>query len=216
MMLVEDPKASPERGSEGVASHALVPLERWVHPPHPVVRQDRARGVHQSREAKSQQLIELVDQFCQYQRKQRGKTEGGVATYRWNLNQFQAFVRARTGRVVRIRDLTEEMIQAWMDDMAAADLAINTLRCRQASLSSFCSWLVKRKLLPVNPVAAMDRPPHQRVPPAVPAPCLMDALVQAAKAGGRPRDVAIFLLLRYTGMRREAVATLRIRHLDGN
>ena len=29
-----------------------------------------------------QPLVELVEQFCVYQRKQRGKTEGGVKTYR--------------------------------------------------------------------------------------------------------------------------------------
>ncbi len=42
----------------------------------------------------------------------------------------------------------------------------------------------------------------------------MDALVAAAKARRRPRDMAIFLILRYTGMRRESVATLLVRHLD--
>jgi site-specific recombinase XerD len=42
----------------------------------------------------------------------------------------------------------------------------------------------------------------------------MHALVQAAKERGRPRDVALFLLLRFTGMRREAMATLRVGHLD--
>src|SRR4029453_12805379 len=44
---------------------------------------------------------------------------------------------------------------------------------------------------------------------------LMDALVETAKARRRPRDVAIFLIFCYTGMRRESVATLRVEHLDG-
>jgi hypothetical protein len=44
-----------------------------------------------------QLLIDLVEQFCTYQRKQRGKTEGGVTTYRWNLDQFLMFVRKREG-----------------------------------------------------------------------------------------------------------------------
>ena len=39
--------------------------------------------------------------------------------------------------------------------------------------------------------------------------------MEAAKTRRRPRDVAIFLILRYTGMRRESVATLRVQHLDG-
>jgi site-specific recombinase XerD len=42
----------------------------------------------------------------------------------------------------------------------------------------------------------------------------MDALIQAAKQRQRPRDLAIFLILRSTGMRRESVATLRVRYLD--
>jgi len=43
---------------------------------------------------------------------------------------------------------------------------------------------------------------------------VMDALVDAAKARQRPRDIAIFLILRFTGMRRASVARLRARHLD--
>jgi site-specific recombinase XerD len=42
----------------------------------------------------------------------------------------------------------------------------------------------------------------------------MDAIIHAAKQRQRPRDLAILLILRYTGMRRESVATLRLRHLD--
>ena len=43
----------------------------------------------------------------------------------------------------------------------------------------------------------------------------MDALIAAAQQRQRPRDIAIFLIMRYTGMRRESVATLQVRHLDG-
>src|SRR4030095_10450182 len=44
---------------------------------------------------------------------------------------------------------------------------------------------------------------------------MMDAVVEAAQTRRRPRDVAIFLILRNRGMRRESVATLRVHHLDG-
>ena len=162
----------------------------------------------------TQRLPELVEAFCQYQRKQRGKTAEGVQTYRWILGTFLAFVRIEAGRLGRVQDVTQEMIQGWMDEMAGANLAINTLRCRQAVLSSFCNWLVKRNLLSLNPILRMDRPPHERKPPAVPGPGIMDALVQAAKDRGHTRDVAIFLLMRYTGMRRGSVATLRLGQLD--
>ena len=112
-------------------------------------------------------------------------------------------------------DLTGETLQQWMDDMAANDLALSTMRTRQAMLSSLCAWLVKRGILTTNPVAKMDRPPHRSEPPRqVPSGALMDALVEAAQQRQRPRDLAVFLILRYSGMRRESVATLRVRHLD--
>ena len=163
-----------------------------------------------------QLLIDLVEQFCTDQQKQRGKTEGGATTYRWTLEQFLVFVRKREGRPARIGDLTPEMVQAWMDHMAAADLALSTIRSRQSTLSSLCTWLVKRETLRENPVAKLDRPRYERTPPTqVPGAELMDALIAAAKHRKRPRDIAIFPILRYTGMRRESVASLRVRHLDG-
>jgi integrase/recombinase XerC len=126
------------------------------------------------------------------------------------------FIHHRDGRLARVMDLTASTIQAWMDDMAAEDLALSTMRVRQSTVSSFCAWLVKREMLTANPVAKLERPPHHREPPKqIPGPPIMDALVEAAKARRRPRDVAIFLILRYTGMRRESVATLSIHHLDG-
>lgn len=164
----------------------------------------------------TQPLLNLVEQFCQFQHKQRGKTEGGVTAYRWVLEQFLVFVRRSQGRQARVGDLSFTTIQAWMDEMAAADLALSTMRSRQSTVSSFCAWLVKRGILPANPVAGMDRPPHRAQPPRqIPTPALMDALIAAAKERERPRDVAIFLILRYTGMRRASVATLQVRHLDG-
>ena len=163
----------------------------------------------------AQQLTEWVEQFCNYQRKQRGKAEGGARTYRWILARFLAFLKTRTGRPGRLGDLTSEVIQAYMDEMAASDLALSTMRCRQSVVSSFCAWLVKRRVLTANPVSQLDRPPHRReAPRQVPGPAIMDTLIRAAKDRGRPRDLAIFLVLRYTGMRRESVATLRVRHVD--
>jgi site-specific recombinase XerD len=191
------------------------PLDGWVVPPHTAARRTRGRGSEGRTGAViSQPLVDLVEQFAAYLRKQRGRTEGGVKTYRWNLEQFLVFVRARSGRLARLKDLERPTIQAWIDDMAAQELGLNSLRLRVSTLSSFCAWLIRRDLLTVNPLAQIDRPACQDSVPAVPAPSLMDALVEEAKQRGRPRDLAIFLILRFTGMRRGSVASLRVRHVD--
>ncbi|HKB23720.1 MAG TPA: site-specific integrase [Methylomirabilota bacterium] len=40
--------------------------------------------------------------------------------------------------------------------------------------------------------------------------------MQAVIKRGRPRDIAMFLILRYTGMRRDSVVTLKVKNLDGD
>src|SRR5689334_766873 len=190
-------------------------LDGWLVPPKTWSRRKRGRGSGRRTGSMAQPLIDMVDQFCTFQRKQRGKTEGGVKTYRWNLRQYLEFIAGRQGRPACVGDLEPATIQAWMDSMAAANLALGTMRVRQSTLSSLCAFLVKRGHLDTNPVARLDRPPHRReAPRQVPGSAIMDALVKAAQQRQRPRDLAIFLILRYSGMRRESVATLRVRNLD--
>ena len=160
-------------------------------------------------------LDQLAEEFCTYQYKVGGKTEGGARAYRWTLQQFLKFVQRSEGRPAVVDDLTPAKIRAWMADMATQDLALTTMRVRQSTVSSLCLWLVKRELIATNPVEKLDRPKLQRrSPPGVPDGALMDALVAAVVKRGRPRDIGMFMILRYTGMRRESVATLTVKHLD--
>lgn len=92
-----------------------VPLDGWLVPPHTASRRSRSCGGDRKGTVMTRPLVELVEQFCQYQLKQRGKTEGGVEAYRWNLEQFLIFTRARFGRVGRISDLARTVLQeGWM------------------------------------------------------------------------------------------------------
>src|SRR5881396_2554776 len=93
-------------------------VDGWIVRPDTADRRKRGRGSARRTETMAQQLTDLVEQFCNFQRKQRGKTEGGVRTYRWILEQFLIVVRNRYGRLARLTDLTPQTIQAWMDDMA--------------------------------------------------------------------------------------------------
>src|ERR1043166_504637 len=91
-------------------------LDGWLVPPNTEGRRKRGRGPGRRTDAMAQQpLVELVEQFCTYQRKQRGKTEGGVRTYHWNLDHFLRFVQKREARPARAEDVNATMIQAWID-----------------------------------------------------------------------------------------------------
>ena len=116
------PSARPDTPPMEVQSH----LDAWVVPPHTSSRRTHGRGRDQKGQTMAQPLAELAEQFCLYQFKQRGRTKGGVEATRWVLSRFVKFVRAQTGRQARVTDLTVDMIQQWMDDMAANDLSLST------------------------------------------------------------------------------------------
>src|SRR5712691_10628417 len=110
------------------ASLTAASLDGWVVPPDTRPQRTRGRGSGRRTETMTQQLVELVEQFANFQRKQRGKSDRGVKTYRWVLEQFLGFLKNQKGRMARVGDLTPEAIQAWMDHMAGADLALETMR----------------------------------------------------------------------------------------
>src|SRR5262245_14171111 len=179
----QESNGMPEEGrllGDGTpAKNPETTIDHWVVPPDTGPRRKRGRGSGRRTGVMAQPLYEHVEQFCVYQRKQKGKTEGGVRTYRWNLEHFMTFTRNREGRAARVSDLHPDTIQAWMDAMASDDLALSTMRSRQSTLSSLCSWLVKRGILSANPVAKLDRPPHRKeTPRQVPGPDLMDQLIR--------------------------------------
>ena len=124
------------RTSAAQAPLPAAALDGWVVPPDTRAQRKRGRGSGRRTETMTQQLVELVEQFGNFQHKQRGKSERGVSTYRWVLEQYLRFIRNQRGRMARVVDLTPDTIQAWMDDMAGAELALETMRVRQSVLSS--------------------------------------------------------------------------------
>ena len=86
-------------------------LDAWLVPPHTATRRSRSCGGDRKGTVMTRPSAELVEQFCQYQFKQQGRTEGGVQTARWSLEQFLLFVRDRWGKIARLLDLNRATIQ---------------------------------------------------------------------------------------------------------
>src|SRR5207249_746569 len=107
-----------DRAHAGVDDSALVTeprlLDGWIVPPDTAKRRKRGRDSGRRTAVMHPPLHELVEEFCNYQRKLRGRMEGGVGTYRWNLTQYLEFVRTFAGRVATVDDLTSGTLQAWM------------------------------------------------------------------------------------------------------
>src|SRR2546429_5400132 len=140
-------------------------VDGWIVRPDTADQRKRGRGSARRTETMAQQLTDLVEQFCNFQRKQRGKTEGGVRTYRWILEQFLIFVRNRYGRLARVTDLTSPTIQAWMDDMAGGGLPPRDPPGRPPPPPSLRAWVVGRGGAAAEPPRHHPRPPPPPPPP---------------------------------------------------
>ena len=85
-LLPPDPLVLPSSEALVVAEFTgSLRLDAWLVPPHTQSRRTHGRGRGQKGHAMTQPLVELVEQFCLYQLKQRGRTKGGVEAARWVL-----------------------------------------------------------------------------------------------------------------------------------
>lgn len=216
--LSEKLTTESKRNAEVLRTTPLV--AQWVRPPDTRARRQRGRDSGRRTEVMAPTVEEHVRLFSSYLLRQKGRAKEGVETYGWTLRNMINVMVGDLGRTPTVSDLlNDRLVYGWLDRMTNGEiskpLSANTIRTRLATVSSFCDWLAKRGVLPVNPITKVERPPrHRGARPGVPATSLMDSFVAAAIERGKLRDAVLFSLLRYSGMRRGSVVSLRIRNLD--
>lgn len=135
------------------------------------------------------------------------------AAYRADLVRFVEWC-ARKG--VPPMAATTEVVNAYRIDTEAEGLAPATIARRLSSLSSFYGFLVRRGLLPRNPVEWQDvpRPPVPTESPRLGLDEAEAARFLAAAAARGPRDEALACLLLLNGLRVSEALSLDLDDLD--
>lgn len=124
-----------------------------------------------------------------------------------------------------LEPLTYNMIRGFVAHCMEQGLNPKTVNLRMSALSSFCTWLVKRDLLPSNPVKKVARPKeHKRLPEFYSEISLekyfaSKGLDGSGKAAGtlsfhQHRNALMLLLIYSTGMRRSEIVSLRKTDFD--
>src|SRR5256884_9745335 len=70
-------------------------VDGWIVRPDTADQRKRGRGSARRAGTTAQQLTDLVEQVCNFQRKRRGRTEGGGGTFTGILVKFLVVVRNR-------------------------------------------------------------------------------------------------------------------------
>ncbi|MEM1377462.1 MAG: phage integrase N-terminal SAM-like domain-containing protein [Pseudomonadota bacterium] len=138
------------------------------------------------------------------------------------IRKFEAFIREKSFTSISDRDA--DTFRKHLADQAQQKLSRSTVRHEASYLRSFYDWLVKTKhgkKLPGGISGYFELPSHflasanQPQPSAYPTRDEVEAMLKVrARALKEQRDLAILATCFLTGMRADAVASLRVKAVD--
>jgi integrase/recombinase XerD len=149
---------------------------------------------------------ELVEDFLQYLKLERGLSTNTLAAYRSDLTEFASTVRRKEPAAVTPRDIT-----AYVASLSEAGRKPATVARKLSSAKRFFVYLVDSGHLPESPLAGVSAPRIARYHPGYLSPAEVSQLIEAASADPRlgRRNRAILELLYGSGLRASELLGLR-------
>lgn len=158
--------------------------------------------------------MDEVAAFLRYLAVERGASAHTLRSYRTDFDQFVTFL-ARRG-VMRLGDVDSRMVRAYLSWLHARELGRTTIARKLAALRSGFRFLVRRGLLPRNPIREVGTPRlPKRLPSFLPVDEVWGLLESPAPdtVQGK-RDRAILEVLYATGLRVAELCGLDLADLD--
>ena len=191
----------------------------WLRRRAPEARGGQGRPVH-GFDRSPGSLAALVDEYLRWMQ-DRNYAGGSIAARRIELTDFLRWAGARDIR--RPEEATRTVLEGYQRHLAQArkanghPLSIATQRARLGSLLQLFRWLCKRRLLPANPAADLDRPRAEKHLPRESLTVSEVETLLGVPDLGDPlglRDRAILETFYSTGLRRFELARLEIDDLN--
>ncbi len=133
---------------------------------------------------------DLIEQFAQHLRVERGRSEHTVRAYVGDLCALRSYAREQGAEDLTDLELTD--LRSWLARQGTQGAARATVARRSAAVRSFYAWATRRGHLPRDPAARLASPRRSRTLPGVLDHAQADALLRAAAdgthrtSGGRP------------------------------
>lgn len=147
-------------------------------------------------------MRDQLDQFLAHLASERKLSANTTSAYRTDLEQFISFVADRGHD--SWHSLQRDDVIAFLIFLKERRYATSTLARRTAAVKSFCDFLVRSKVIEVDPTADLDSPRVDRTPPLAISVVQVDELLELPLRSSGPealRDKAMLELLYSTGMR---------------
>lgn len=154
--------------------------------------------------------------FLQYLQFEKRFSPHTIQAYRKDLEQFLDFVLEQV-ELRRVEEIRHTHVRAWVVELLLQDLSPRTINRKLSTLKTFFRFLLKRKVISLNPMRKVVSPKNgKRLPVYVPAVDLERLFERVTFGDDYPgqRDRLLLELLYETGMRRSELLNLRLEDID--
>jgi len=158
----------------------------------------------------------MIDQFLNYLRYERNRSELTIERYGKSLRLFQAFFEEQCeGQTWETVDA--DIIRAWMESLMDKGYKATAVNADLAAIRSFYKFALARKLVEKDPAYCVQGPKKQKPLPQFVKESEMDKLLDETEWGEEYKDVrarTIIILLYEAGLRRSELTGLNDQDVD--
>jgi integrase/recombinase XerC len=159
----------------------------------------------------------LIDSFLHYLQYERNYSAHTISSYSKDLEQFEVFVKEKQEGVFDPVVIDSDIIRGWVIFLLDNKLSPVSVNRKLSSLKSFFKFLLKQKVISVNPLRFVTAPKTKK-----PLPCFiregeLDALLDGDSFDSGfegVRNRLILELLYDTGVRRSELAGIKNSDID--
>lgn len=191
----------------------------------PIIDQNKNAGTPINREENS--LLSLYERFINFKFHGTGKSKATIRNYRHN---FELLLKFKPD--IQLKDLSEENIIYFLSFLNTRERKVgkeqlirsyknSSIAVVRSSLNCFFDWLLEREYLTVNPFKKIPYPKISYTDSRAFSPKEFESIcyavnfkIQWASLLVKKRNVALLMLLIFTGVRKEELLGLRMSDVD--
>lgn len=159
----------------------------------------------------------LIDSFFNYLRYERNYSNYTVEAYSKDLSQFEEYVKENQEGLFEPRDIDSDLVRSWMVSLLDNRISPVSVNRKLSSLKSFFKFLVKQRVVSVNPLRLVVGPKTKKPLPYFIKEGEMDLLLDGDGFNEDfegVRNRLILEMLYDTGIRRSELTGIKNADVD--